>query len=116
MLPRLSRQLRQTCFRGEASPDRIELPFAQRSDQVAPDCDLVSLTSGKSLLCQCIDPPIKRSTDLRTETGARKLDRLSRDQSPVEPGRPFRRHLLLEAEIRAHRERDPLPSLRILKS
>ena len=62
-----------------------------------------------------VDPPIKRSADLGAETAARKLDAFSGDQSPVEPGRSVRCHLLVEVEIRADRQRDALPAPRILK-
>ena len=95
--------MRQPGFRGETPSDRIELPVAQRTDQVTPDCDLVSVTSRQPLLCQGIDPPIKRSADLGAKTGARELGRLSGDQPPVEPGRPFGCHLLVEVKIRADR-------------
>jgi len=52
--------------------DRIELAAAQRSYQVTSDCDLVSFAAGKSLFCQGIDPPIKRSANLSAEAGAGK--------------------------------------------
>ena len=107
--------MRQPRFRGETPSDRIELAVAQRTDQVTRECDLVSVTSGEPLLRQGIDPPIKRGADLGAETGARELGRLSGDQPPVEPGRPFGRHLLVEIEVRADRKRDPLPAPRILK-
>src|SRR5579871_4200903 len=115
MLSRLSRQMRLSGFRGETPRDRIELPVAQRSNQVSPNCDLVSITSDKSLLGQGFDPPVERGTNFAAEAGAREIDRLTRDQASVEPCRPFRCHLLIEVEIRAHRERDPPPSFRILK-
>ena len=108
--------MRQPCFRGETPSNCFELPVAQRTDQVTRDCDLVSVTSGKPLLCQGIDPPIKRGADFSTETGARKLGRLSGDQAPVEPGRPFGCHLLVEVKVRADRQRDPLPTPRIVKT
>jgi len=43
--------------------------------------------------------PIERSANLGAETRARKLGTFSGDQPAVEPGRPFRRHLLVEVEI-----------------
>src|SRR5579872_4948054 len=107
--------MREPGFRGETSTDRIELVVAQRTDQVASDCDLISITSGQALLRQRVNSAIKCSTDLGAKTGARKLGGVPCDQSPIEPGRPFGCHLLVEAEIRAHRERDPLPSLRIVE-
>ncbi len=66
-------------FRGETPSDRVELPIAQRTDQVAPEYHLISITSGKSLLYQGIDPSIEGSANLGAETGARKLGRLSGD-------------------------------------
>jgi hypothetical protein len=96
-------------FRGETASDRVEFAAAQRTYQVAPDCDLISLAARKALLCQGIDPPIKRSTNLGAETCARKLGTFAGDQPPDEPGRPFRRYLLFEVQIRAIRCR-PLAS------
>ena len=64
MLPRLSRQMREPGFRGETSADRIDLPVAQRTDQVMSDRDLVSITSGQALLRQNVNPAIQRGTDL----------------------------------------------------
>ena len=107
--------MREPGFRGETPSDCIELAAAQRTDQVTPDRDLISVAAGKPLLCQGIDPPIKRGADFGAETGARKLGRLSGDQAPVEPGRPFRCHLLVEIKVRADRERDALPAPCILK-
>ncbi len=90
-------------FRGETPSDRIELPVAQRTNQVAPECNPISITSRQPLLRQGIDPPIKRRSDLGAKTGARELARLSGDQPPVEPGRPLCGHLLIEVKIRADR-------------
>src|SRR5260364_298725 len=100
--------MRQSRFRSETPSDHVELAAAQRSDKVAPDCDLVSVAADKALLCQNIDPPIERSTNLGAETGPRKLCTFSGHQPAVEPGRPLRYHLLVETEIRADRECDPL--------
>ena len=91
--------MREPGFRGETPTDRGDLPVAQCADQVTSDCDLISVTSGKPLLCQGIDPAIKRNADLGAETGARKLGTFSDDQPPVEPGCPVRCHLLVEIEI-----------------
>ena len=108
--------MRQSGFGGEIATNCIELPVSQRADQVTSDRDLVSVTSSKPLACQGIDPPIQRGADLSTKTRARKLKRLSRDQASVEPGRPFSRHLLIETEIRANRQRNAPPTVCILES
>jgi hypothetical protein len=107
--------MRKPRFRGETPSDCIELAAAQRTYQVTPDCDFISVAAGKPLLGQGIDAPIKRRANLGAETSARKLGTFSGDQSPVQPGRPFRRHLLVEGKIRADRERDALPAPCILK-
>ena len=108
--------MRQPGFGGQIPTDCIELPVSQRADQVASDRDLVSVTSSKPLACQGIDPPIQCGADLGAETRPRKLERFSGDQPPVEPGRPFSRHLLIKAKIRAHCERYPRPPIRVLKA
>src|SRR5882672_9671569 len=102
-------------FRGETPSDRIELPVAQRTDQVAPECNPISITSRQPLLRQGIDPPIKCRPDLGAKAGAREIDRLTSDEATVEPGCPARFHLLVEIEVRADRKRDPLPAPRVLK-
>jgi hypothetical protein len=79
--------------------DRIVLAAAHHSYQVTSDCDLVSGAPRKPLLCQGIDPPIKRSANLGAKAGARKLGTFSGDQPPVEPGCPVRGHLLVEVKI-----------------
>jgi hypothetical protein len=56
--------MREPGFRGETSADRIDLPVAQRTDQVMSDRDLVSITSGQALLRQNVNPAIQRGTDL----------------------------------------------------
>jgi hypothetical protein len=56
--------MREPGVRGEASADRIELLVAQRADQVTPNCDLVCIPSGQTLLRKDVSPAIKRSTDL----------------------------------------------------
>src|SRR6185437_16122253 len=101
--------MRQPGFRGEIPTDCIELPVSQRADQVTSDRDPVSVASSKPLACQRIDPPIQRGADLGAETRARKLERFSRDQATVEPGRPFSRYLLIETKIRANRQRNAQP-------
>src|SRR6185437_3048049 len=108
--------MRQPSFGGEIPTHCTELPVSQRADQVTSDRDLVSVTSSKPLACQGIDPPIQRGPDLGAETRARKFERLSRDQASVEPGRPFSRHLLIETEIRANRQRNAPPTVCILES
>src|SRR5579871_188035 len=108
--------MRQPGFGGKVPANRIELPVSQRADQVASDRDLVSVTSSKPLARQSIDSLIQRGADLGAETRTRKLERFSRDQAPVEPGRPFSRHLLIETKIRTNRQRDALPALCILES
>src|SRR6185437_12641630 len=107
--------MRQPSFGGEIPTHCTELPVSQRADQVTSDRDLVSVTSSKALARQSIDPPIQRGPDLGAETRARKLERLSRDQAPVEPGRPVSRHLLIETKVRAHGERHPLASFLVFK-
>src|SRR6478609_11985839 len=39
-------KMRLPDFRGKAPSDRIELAVTQRADQVASQCDLISITSG----------------------------------------------------------------------
>src|SRR5581483_1128195 len=101
--------MRQSGFRGQIPTNCIELPVSQRADQVTSDRDLVSVTSSKPLACQGIDPPIQRGADLGAETRARKLEGISRDKTPVEPGRPFSRHLLIQTKIRPNRQRNAPP-------
>jgi hypothetical protein len=108
--------MREPGFRGETLADHLEFTAAQHTDQVTADRDLVSVAAGKPPRCQSIDPPIKRSANLGAESGARKIGRFSRDQSPVEPGRPFRNHLLVEVEIRADGQRDALTAPCILET
>ncbi|MGY3146478.1 hypothetical protein ACVWYQ_003477 [Bradyrhizobium sp. USDA 3397] len=85
-------------------------------NQLAAKGDLVAVAAGKPLLRQHVDPPIERRADLRTKAGPRDIDGFTSDQAPVEPGRPFRRHLLVKIEVRADGQRDPLPAPCILEA
>jgi len=88
VVPCFSRQMRLPGFRGETPSDHIELSVAQRTNQVAPECNPISVTSRQPLLRQGIDPPIKRRSDLGAKARARELGQLratSRRSSQVAP-------------------------------
>jgi len=108
--------MRQPCFLRKPPADPIELALTQGTDQVAANCDLVTIPAGEALLCQSVDPGIECGADLGTEAGAREIGSLTSNQPPVEPGCPVRGHLLFEIEIRAHGKRDPLPASRVLET
>src|SRR5262249_31379669 len=108
--------MRQPRLGGQAPAHTVEFAVAQGANQVAAERDLIAIPASEPLLNQRVDTSVERGTDFAAETDAREISALTRDQTPVKPGRPFRRHLLVEIEIRADSKRDPLPAPGILKA
>src|SRR5262249_28303924 len=107
--------VRQADIRADLRCCRVDLPTPQCREKVTRKNHPLSLAPGKPLPDQLLDATIHGFANLAAEAAGTQGHWLTGNKLAIEPRRTSGLDLILDRQVRAHRERDALEAGRIFE-